>query len=228
MMKELELTVFLPTLNEGSHLADLLAKVKAAASELTPEFELLIVDGGSRDQTVPSTQAAGARVERQKGKGFGQAIREGLAAARGRWVLVMDADGSHPVRYFKELWARRHDADLVIASRFVDGGGAQMSAHRYWLSVLLNAVTRRVLNFPIRDSSSGFKLYRRESIAGQPLLSEDFSVQQETLARILAIGGRAVEIPFFYEPRLSGQSKADIFLLARRYIKMLYRLRKLR
>jgi hypothetical protein len=61
-----------------------------------------------------------------------------------------------------------------------------------------------------------------------PLAAEDFSVQQEVLALILEKGGRIAEIPFFYEPRLSGKSKADIVLLARRYLGMLVRLRRLR
>jgi dolichol-phosphate mannosyltransferase len=228
MGEPLELTVLLPTLNEGAHLARVLADVNAAASRLTGSFEVLVVDGGSRDQTVAAAGAAGARVLLQRGRGFGQAIREGLDVARGKWILAMDADGSHPVRYFDELWARREGCDLVIASRFVPGGAASMPWHRYVLSLLLNAVTRRILSWPIRDSSSGMRLYRRAAAAGLPLAAEDFSVQQEALTLILGRGGRAVEIPFRYEPRLSGESKADIFLLARRYLGMLARLRRLR
>lgn len=224
----LELTVLLPTLDEGAHLSRVLDDVKAAVSQFTGSFEILVVDGGSRDNTVAAAGEAGARVLRQQGRGYGQAIREGLDAAQGQWILSMDADGSHPVRYFRELWARRESCDLVIASRFVPGGGGSMAWHRYALSWLLNQVTRRVLAWPIRDSSSGLRLFRREVVAGLPLASEDFSVNQEVLALILAKGGRVSEIPFFYEPRLSGESKADIALLARRYLGMLARLRRLR
>ncbi|MCX5797435.1 MAG: glycosyltransferase [Elusimicrobia bacterium] len=228
MSDPLELTVLLPTLDEGAHLAKVLADVNAAASRLTGSFEVLVVDGGSRDDTVAAACAAGARVLRQRGRGYGQALREGLDAARGGWILSMDADGSHPVRYFGELWARREGCDLVIASRFVPGGGGRMPWHRFALSWLLNSVTRRVLDWPIRDSSSGLRLYRREAAAGLPLAAEDFSVQQEALALILAKGGRVAELPFFYEPRLSGESKADVPLLARRYLGMLARLRRAR
>jgi len=224
----LELTVLLPTLDEGAHLAQVLADVSAAASRLTGSFEVLVVDGGSRDQTVAVASGAGARVLRQRGRGYGQAIREGLDAARGQWILAMDADGSHPVRYFEELWTRREGCDLVIASRFVPGGGGRMLWYRYALSWLLNLVTRRWLDWPIRDSSSGLRLYRRAAAAGLPLAAEDFSVQQEVLALILEKGGRVAETPFFYESRLSGESKADVLLLARRYLGMLSRLRRLR
>ena len=228
MDKAVELTVLLPTLDEGEHLAKVLADVRAAASRLAPDLEILIVDGGSRDGTVAAAEAAGARVLRQRGRGYGQALREGLDAARGRWILAMDADGSHPVRTFAEMWARRQECDLVIASRFVPGGAARMSLYRYGLSRLLNAVTRRVLGWSVLDSSSGLRLYRREAAAGLPLAAEDFSVQQEALAHILCRGGKVAEVPFLYEPRLSGQSKADVALLARRYILMLYRLRRMR
>ncbi|MBI5240368.1 MAG: glycosyltransferase [Elusimicrobia bacterium] len=224
----LELTVLLPARDEGAHLAQVLTDVRAAAARLTGSFEILVVDGGSRDQTVSAAETAGARVLRQRGRGYGQAVREGLDAARGRWVLAMDADGSHPVRYFADLWERRGDCELVIASRFVPGGAARMSWYRYGLSRLLNAVTRRVLDWTIHDSSSGLRLYRREAAAGLPLRAEDFSVQQEVLAHILGRGGRAVEVPFLYEPRLSGESKADVALLARRYLAMLARLRGMR
>ncbi len=228
MNDTLELTVLIPTLNEGAHLAQVLAGVRTAVGELTSAFEILIVDGGSRDATVAAAETAGARVVRQRGRGFGAAIREGLQLAQGRWVLTMDADGSHPARYFQGLWARRENSDLVIASRFVPGGGADMPWHRYILSRLLNAASRRVLDFPIRDSSSGLRLYRREAMLGLPLAAEDFSIQQEALAHLLANQGRAEEIPFFYEPRLGGQSKADIWLLARRYLRMLWTLKKIR
>ena len=224
----LELTVLIPTLNEGTHLAALLEEVRAAIEALTGSYEFLVIDGGSRDQTVAAAEAAGARVARQRGRGFGSAIREGLELSRGRWVLAMDADGSHPVRFFTELWARRERSDLVIASRFVAGGGARMPWHRYALSWWLNTVTRAVLGWSIRDSSSGLRLYRREAVARLPLKAEDFSVQQEVLAQLLAHGGRAEEIPFFYEPRRGGESKADIALLARRYLRMLFELRRLR
>ncbi|MFA6002672.1 MAG: glycosyltransferase [Elusimicrobiota bacterium] len=223
-----ELTVLIPTLNEGTHLAGLLAGVKEAVAQLTLSFEFLIVDGGSRDDTAAQARTFGARVERQKGRGFGAAIREGLELARGRWVLAMDADGSHPTRFFQELWARRQNSDLVIASRFVSGGGGDMPRHRYWLSWLLNTVTRHFLGLSIRDSSSGLRLYRRGAMQGLPLAAEDFSIQQEALVQLLARGGRAEEIPFFYEPRIGGESKADILLLARRYLRMLYQLKRVR
>lgn len=222
---ELDLTVLLPTLNEGTHLADVLASARAAAAELTGAFEILVVDGGSRDGTVAAASASGAHVVRQRGKGFGQAIREGLELARGRWVLAMDADGSHAPRYFRDLWARRQECDLVVASRFVPGGNARMPRHRYFLSLLLNAMMRWLLKFPVRDSSSGLRLYRREAMNGALLAAEDFSVQQEALAHLLARGGRIVEIPFCYEPRVGGASKAHIVAFGFSYLRMMWRLR---
>jgi len=228
MSEPLELTVLIPTLDEGSHLGAVLAGVRAAAGELTDAFEMLIVDGGSRDGTVAVAEGAGARVVRQRGRGFGAAIREGLELARGRWVLAMDADGSHPVRYFRELWMLRDRGDLIIASRFVPGGGARMTWLRYALSWILNAGTRLFLVLPVRDSSSGFRLYRKGALAGAPLKAEDFSIQQEALVHLLARGGRAEEVPFFYEPRLGGRSKARIIALGASYLRMLATLGRLR
>ena len=228
MNEPLELTILLPTLDEGAHLARVLRDVRAAAGGLTGDFEILVVDGGSDDGTVAAAEAAGARVLRQNSQGFGAAIREGLAAARGRWVLALDADGSHPVRFFRELWSHRQGRDLVIASRFAAGGGANMSWWRYALSWWLNTVARAWLALPVKDSSSGFRLYRREAVAGLPLTTKDLRIQQETLVHLLARGARVEEIPFHYEARLGGKSKTINQHLAWRFLCMLWTLKKMR
>lgn len=225
---ELELTILIPTLNEADSLPPVLEQVKKAAAELTPKHEILIVDGGSSDGTARRAGEAGAKVVRQESRGFGGAVRDGLAAARGRWVLCMDADGSHPARYLRDLWERRVSADIVVASRWMEGGSADMSLWRLWLSVALNAVTRAVLDLPIKDSSSGLRLYNRAFVRALPLSATDFTIQQETIVRTLAAGGRVEEAPFHYAPRLGGVSKASVRVLAWRYLAMLARLRKVR
>lgn len=225
---ELELTILIPTLDEADSLPPVLEQVKKAAAELTAKHEILVVDGGSKDGTPERAKEAGATVIRQSSRGFGGAVRDGLAAARGKHVLCMDADGSHPAAAMRALWERRVSADVIVASRWMEGGSADMSFSRRWLSVALNAVSRAVLDLPIKDSSSGLRLYNAAFVRALPLSATDFTIQQETVVRALAAGGRVEEAPFHYASRLGGVSKASVRVLAGRYLSMLARLRRVR
>lgn len=224
----LELTVLIPALNEADSLPTVLSHVTAVMKGLTDSFEVLVVDGGSKDETVARASAAGARVLVQRGRGFGSAVREGLLAAQGRYIISMDGDGSHPASIFRTLWERRREAQLIVASRYMPGGSAVMPSLKHALSVLLNLVSLVVLSLPVRDSSSGLRIYEGSAVRALPLSAEDFTIQQETMVRILAAGGRVMEVPFHYAPRIGGVSKADIPFLAKRYLLMLWRLSRVR
>ncbi|OGR73652.1 MAG: hypothetical protein A2X40_07925 [Elusimicrobia bacterium GWC2_65_9] len=220
-----QLSVVLPTLDEAAGLRVLLPRLEALFSRLGVSGEVLVVDGGSRDETTAVAAEQGARVLRQKGRGFGSAVREGLQAAGAEWVALMDADGSHAPEDLERFWARRQEARLIVGSRYCRGGSADMPWLRQVLSRALNIVTRRVLDLPVRESSSGLRLYHGPSARAVPSVAMDFSIQQELLVGILAKGGRVVEEPIHYAPRLTGESKANAWELAFAYARMLLRLK---
>ena len=224
-MATTDLTVLLPALNEAESLSRLLPALKEVLARLAVSYEILVVDGGSTDGTPERARREGVRVLRQESPGFGGALKEGFAAADGNYVLAMDADGSHSPEVLPKLWALREGREVVIASRFVAGGSAVLSPFRYVLSWLLNRVSAWALAFPVKDSSSGFRLYRTAAVRGLKLRYKDFAAQQEILALILASGGRVGELPFRYEPRLGGRSKARVLPLAASYVRMLLELK---
>lgn len=227
MSETCDLTVVVPTLNEEGALRLVLPRLKAVFAKLGLRGQILVVDGRSKDATVAVAESLGARVLVQTARGLGGALREGLLAAESPWVAVVDADGSHPPEVLAQMWAKRDEADLVIASRYIPGGSAVMDPLRQVLSRSLNIVARLVLDLPARDSSGGFRLYRSEVV--RPVcasaVATDFTIQQELLVGILARGGRVLEVPFRYEPRLDGASKASALRLAPAYVRMLLRLR---
>ena len=227
MSEPFDLTVVVPTLNEEGCLRQVLPRLNETFKRLGLRGEILIVDGRSSDKTVAVAVAGGARVMTQTGRGLGGALREGLLAVNSPWAAVVDADGSHPPEILAEMWARRNEADLVIASRYIPGGSAVMDPVRQVLSRSLNLVSRLVLRLPVYDASGGFRLYRSELVRAACVGSAatDFTVQQELLVGILSRGGKVLEIPFRYEPRLDGASKASALRLAPSYIRMLLRLR---
>lgn len=220
----IELSVVIPALDEGENIAVLVAATRRQLETLGVAHEILVVDGGSRDDTARLAADAGAVVVRQPGRGFADALRAGFTRARGEWVLTMDGDYSHDPDFIEALWARRTDAEFVIASRYVPGGYALMPWRRHVLSRILNLVCRFVLSIPVADMSSGFKLQRREAIEHIEMRGRHFDAQIELLTHVYAEGWRVAEVPFHYRPRVGGNSHARLVPFAIAFARTLARL----
>jgi len=205
-----DLTVVLPVLNERDNLAALLPRLDGVLRQLDCTYEVLVVDGGSADGTADLAGRLGSRVIVQRSPGYGGALREGFAAAAGEYVLTLDADLSHDPDFVAKLWRSRTSADIVIASRYVKAGVAYMPVHRSVLSRVLNRFFALGLGLPLRDLSSGFRLYRAALLSEIDLQGWNFDVLEEILVKAYADGWRVVEIPFTYYPRTRGSSHAHI------------------
>src|SRR5207249_164545 len=160
-----ELTIIIPALNEQENLELLLPSLQQVVAELRVPAETIVVDGGSRDRTAAVADAAGARVVNQIEPGYGGALLAGFANVASPSVVTMDADLSHPPLFLKEFWEQRGHADLLVASRYVPGGKADMGAGRRILSKILNVTYGRLLRLDLRDISSGFRMYDRAVLA---------------------------------------------------------------
>lgn len=224
----LDLSVVLPCLNEAENLRVLLPDLRRALDGLGVSWEVIVVDGDSADGTPDVARAEGVRYVREAAKGYGAAITRGFCEAGGRHVLTMDADLSHPARFISDLWAARDAADLVIASRYVPGGGADQPAFRLFLSRVINAFFGKGLSLPARDLSSGFRIYRRAVLRGLAVDHANFAVLMEILLKVLARGGDVAEIPFHYEPRVQGRSHARVLAFGLEYLRLFRRMWRLR
>ena len=224
----MDLSVVIPVLNERENVERLLPRAGRVLDEIGCSYELIVVDGGSRDGTEAAASAGGARVLRQQLPGYGGALREGLAAATGTFILTLDADLSHDPDFIIKLWRGRLRGDVVIASRYVKGGVAYMPRHRLLLSRILNGFFARGLGLPVRDLSSGFRLYRGAAVHDLELQGTNFEVLEEILVKAHAAGWRLVEIPFTYYPRDRGSSHARIVAFGVDLLKAFFRLWKLR
>jgi ubiquinone/menaquinone biosynthesis C-methylase UbiE len=168
------------------------------------------------------------RVIRQQNRGYGSALIEGFAEAESNYILTLDADLSHDPKFLSTFWLVRDGYDLVIGSRYIQGGEAQMPFGRNVLSKILNNFFRRGLSLPWKDLSSGFRLYRTDTLKSLKLESTDFDVLQEILIRSYAQGGKIREIPIIYKPRQSGRSHARLLQFGIAYLKTFWRMWKLR
>jgi len=202
----MDISVILPVVNERDNLLILLPRIQTSLEREKLSYEIIVVDGNSIDGTREAAADLGARVVRERRPGFAGALETGFAEAAGDYVLTLDADLSHDPDFISKMWVARHRGDIVVASRYTRGGVVYTSFIRRWTSFLLNLVLGRMLSIPVRDMSSGFRLYRREALRELKLNSENLEVQEEILVRAYARGFSIVEVPFVYFPRATGRS----------------------
>jgi dolichol-phosphate mannosyltransferase len=223
-----DVSIVIPALNEQENLEVLLPLVRQALAELQLNAEIIVVDGGSRDDSKPVAANLGARVVEQSERGYGGALLAGFAAARAPYLVTMDADLSHPPEFLKDFWQVRQDFDLLIASRYVAGGQAEMGLGRRVLSGILNRTYAVLLNVKLRDLSSGFRMYDRRLLNSLDFQARDFDALEEILVRVYAAGGRVKEVPFHYRVRNAGESKAKLIKFGWAYTRTLARMMRLR
>jgi dolichol-phosphate mannosyltransferase len=213
--------LIIPTYNEAENLANI---VRAAASELERavpgDHRILIVDDNSPDGTGAiadslAAEFAGVDVLHRPGKsGLGQAYLAGFERALSggaQWVIEMDADFSHNPRYLPELLAAAQEADLVLGSRYVPGGGVRdWGLLRRLISRGGGWYARRILGVEVRDLTGGFKCIRREVLEAidlQSVRAEGYVFQIEVTYRAVLAGFTVREIPIVFTDRAVGSSK---------------------
>ncbi len=222
------LSVVLPAADEAENLPGVVAGIREALEGRARRYELIVVVPSPDDPTCAAAQRAGARVIVQKRPGYGGALREGLRAARGDFVVSMDADGSHPPESIPRLREHRRDAEVVVCSRYVASASAEMSAFRWILSRILNGVFSRLLAVPVRDLSSGFRIYARRVLGELDLSGERYDVLEEILVQLYTKGYRVAEIPFDYRLRRSGSTHARPLAFTPHFLSTFWRLFKAR
>ncbi len=206
----LYLSVVIPAFNERDRIGPTIAAVQAYLAGRDFASEIIVVDDGSRDGTADRARealsgVAGSRVLRlPENRGKGRAVKEGVLAARGGFVLFSDADLSTPIAMLDRLLERLEaGADVVIGSRAV--AGADVRVHqarlREGLGKLFNAAVRRLVVPGIRDTQCGFKAFRREAARElfSELETEGFCFDVEILAAARRRGLRIDEIPVVWE-----------------------------
>ena len=210
-----DLSVIIPALHEAENLSIIGPQLVDVLTALGISYEILIITRGADAATHAAAATVNARVIEQVERGYGGALVAGFAESRGEYVLTMDADASHAPEFVENLWKSRQNAEVTIASRYVRGGRAHMPLGRYLLSRVLNAFFSLGLDVPIRDLSSGFRLYRGDVLREQVYSARDFDILQQIVIRAYADGWHVQEIPFRYEPREHGSSHARVLRVGR-------------
>jgi dolichol-phosphate mannosyltransferase len=229
MAEEPDLSILVPAYMEEQNLRLLLPALRQALDGLTDRGEIVVVDTVKpMDGTEEVCREHGARyVPRRGGDHYGDAVRTAVAEARGRWCIFMDADGSHSPAFVRELYARREEGDVVVASRYVAGGATDNPRVLIWMSRIVNWTYALILRLPCRDISNSFKLYRTAMLKALTLDCNSFDIIEEILFK-LSLHHRPlkiVEIPFTFKERMFGRTKRSLFLFALAYAVTLIKLR---
>lgn len=212
-----EISIILPTFREQENLAPLMARIAAALPGV--RWEAIVVDDDSPDGTAEVAKEMGAQdgrircIRRIGRRGLAGACIEGMLASQATFVAVMDADLQHDETLLAKMLdaLRSGEADLVVATRYAEGGDAGgLAGWRAWISRFATDLTRRLLDIRVSDPMSGFFALRR---AAFDRLARDLSTQGfKILLDILATSKgtlRIKEMPFVFRARLHGESKLD-------------------
>jgi glycosyltransferase involved in cell wall biosynthesis len=197
-IKPLELTILMPCLNEAETLGVCIGKAKGFLARTGIAGEVLIADNGSDDGSRDIAEAAGARVVAVDQKGYGAALGAGIAAARGQFVIMGDADDSYDFSALDAfVEALRKGADLVMGNRFKGGvaPGAMPWLNRYVGNPVLSFVGRRFFGSRIGDFHCGLRGFRRDAIRGLNLRTTGMEFASEMVVKATLSGLDITEVP---------------------------------
>ena len=226
---DVELSITIAAYREAENLRHLLPEVQQAAASLTARYEVLVVDTEQPlDDTASLCAQFGVRhVHRRGGNAYGDAVRTLIAESRGRYLLNLDADGSHSPKYFRSMWDQRSAFDIVIGSRYAAGGQTENPLILIWMSYIVNLTFRLAFSIRAKDVTNSFRLYRREILEPLRLQSNDFDILEEILIKSVVAHppARIGEVPVTFGRRKAGESKRKLVQFAFGYLGTLRRLR---
>ncbi len=200
-----EISIIIPVFNEAGRLLELLNNIRALQ---LASSEIIVIDDGSTDGSADAAMAGGANVIRHPYNiGNGAAIKSGIRAARGRFLVLMDGDGQHRPEDIPKLIAESRNYDMVVGAR---AKGSKRRFHRYAANVVYNLFASYVTRFKVKDLTSGFRLLSRlDALRFIDLLPNTFSYPTTLTLAFLRSGLTVKYVPIQTLYR-AGQSKISL------------------
>jgi glycosyltransferase involved in cell wall biosynthesis len=194
----LELTVLMPCLNEAQTLATCIRKARTCIARLGLDAEVLVADNGSTDGSQRIAIDEGARVIAVAERGYGAALYHGALAARGRYIVMGDADDSYDfTRLDAFVAALRAGAELVMGNRFAGGIdiGAMPWKNRHIGNPALSGIGRLFFSCPVSDFHCGMRGFSRDAFARMRLQTTGMEFASEMVIKATLLGMRIAEVP---------------------------------
>jgi glycosyltransferase involved in cell wall biosynthesis len=207
--RDVEFTIVMPCLNEAETLATCIEKARRSFRENNISGEIIVADNGSTDGSQAIAVRHGARVVSVAAKGYGNALMGGIAAARGKYVIMGDADDSYDFSSLGPFIEKlRAGYDLVMGNRFGGGilPGAMPPLHRYLGNPLLTFIGRLFFRSPVGDFHCGLRGFSKEAVTKLDLRTTGMEFASEMVVKATLQGMRIVEVPTTLSP--DGRSRA--------------------
>lgn len=198
-----ELSVVMPCLNEAETLRGCILKAQEALRAANIRGEIIVADNGSTDGSQQIALESGARLVNVNQKGYGSALRGGIAAARGKYILMGDADASYDFSHLPRFLAQlRAGSDLVMGNRFLGGiaHGAMPNLHRYLGNPVLTWLGRLFFHAPCGDFYCGLRAFRKDSYEKMGLRTSGMEFASEMVVKAALLGMRVSEVPTTLSP----------------------------
>jgi glycosyltransferase involved in cell wall biosynthesis len=200
------LTVLMPCLNEAETLATCIRKAKQCIKEMGIEAEVLVADNGSTDGSKEIARKEGARVIEVPRKGYGNALRAGIEQAKGKWIIMADADDSYDFLCLQPFVDKlRAGYDLVMGCRLPSGGGTILDGampwkHRWLGNPVLTFIGRLFFNCPVNDFHCGLRGFRKEAAEEMSLVTGGMEFASEMVIKANLKQMRITEVPITLHP----------------------------
>src|SRR3954470_19110943 len=204
-----ELTILMPCLDEAATVAGCVRKARAFLEREGIDGEVLVADNGSADGSPALAAEAGARVLAVSRRGYGAALGAGIAAARGRYVVMGDADDSYDFSRLDAFVEKlRAGYPLVMGNRFRGGirPGAMPALHRYLGNPVLSFLGRLFFRTRVGDFHCGLRGFDRQAVLGLGLKSTGMEFASELVARAALAGWPIAEVPTTLDPDGRGRA----------------------
>ena len=204
-----ELTILMPCLNEAETVTTCVRKARGWLDAAGVDGEVVIADNGSTDGSRELAAEAGARVVPVAERGYGAALKGGIAAAHGTYVIMGDADDSYDFEHLDPFLVRlRAGDDLVMGNRFAGGieKGAMPWLHRYLGNPVLSTVGRVFFKVPVKDFHCGLRGFRRDAALALGLRTSGMEFASEMVVKATLAGQTISEVPTTLRP--DGRTRA--------------------
>ncbi len=198
-----EVSVVMPCLNEAETLETCIVKARRALQEANIAGEVVIADNGSSDGSVEIAERLGARIVNVRAKGYGNALMAGITAARGKYVVMGDADDSYDFGHIPRFVERlRAGADLVMGNRFHGGiePGAMPFLHKYLGNPVLSRVGKLLFKSPVGDFHCGLRGFSKAAFERMGLQTTGMEFASEIVVKSSLLGFSIAEVPTTLSP----------------------------
>ena len=229
-----EISVVLPSYHEAENLENILPVLGREMNKIGKEYEILVIDTmESTDNTEEICQKNGVSCKhRENGNFYGDAIRTGISQAKGKYLVIMDADGSHDPEVIPKMYdvMISQNAGLVIGSRYCRSGSTENNIILRLMSWVLNVTYRVMFGLHIKDVSDSFRMYKTDMLRSITLECDNFDIVEEILIRLHCRfpEEKIIEIPIRFSKRAAGTSKRNLFKFILSYIKTMKRLLRIK